>query len=79
MRDDREVNNEIARLTVVLKRHTLRREQRMLIQEQIHVLAMRFTPMQVRDRYRGDDLTAMTEVARWLAGEEDVKRPSGAI
>lgn len=76
MRDDNEVNNEIARLTVILKDAGMTRERRSTIHEQVLVLALRLTADQAVVRFHGCDPAAMQQAARWLAGEAGIERPS---
>jgi hypothetical protein len=79
MRKDAQVNNEIARLTAALKRHSLSREARWTLREQIDVLHLRLSEDGVRDRYQGDALIDMLKVAAWLDEEEGATAPSANL
>lgn len=83
MRGDAQVNNEIARLTAVLKNHRLSREARSVLVAQVNVLSLRLSPEQVAHRHyhQGDhDLwMALDVVARWLAEEPGVNAPSNGL
>jgi hypothetical protein len=87
MRNDGQVNNEIGRLTAQLKR--LRwNDTRVVLKEQINVLTLRLTVVEVQRRYAIDEtsaeyrpsdadvLTACDAAARWLDEEEGVTAPS---
>jgi hypothetical protein len=83
MRSDAQVDNEITRITAIVRRTRTSREARAVLMAQVRVLTLRLTPEQVRHRHYhhgSQDLwMALDAVARWLVEEPGVKAPTAGL